>query len=52
MTTAQALNVLNSMTIDEIKDVLDLETDLQTIDLDSDEIFTLALACLLDYDNF
>ena len=51
MTTAQALNVLNSMTIDEIQDALDLETDLHTVDLDSDEIFTLALACLLDSDN-
>lgn len=51
MTTAQALNVLHSMTIDEIKDVLDLEVDIETIDLDADEIFTYALACLLDSDN-
>ena len=50
MTTAQALNVLNSMTVDEIKDVLELEGDYDLTDLVGDEIFQLALACLLDSD--
>ena len=51
MTTAQALNVLHSMTIDEIQDVLELETETDLTELVSDEIFQLALCCLLDSDN-
>ena len=50
MTTAQALNVLKSMTIDEIRDVLELEGDCDLTDLVGDDIFQLALACLLDSD--
>ena len=50
MKTSQALNVLNSMTIDEIKDVLELEGDYDLTDLVGDEIFQLALTCLLDSD--
>ena len=51
MTTAQALNVLHSMTIDEIQDVLELETETDLTELVADEIFQLALCCLLDSDN-
>lgn len=52
MTTANALSILNSMTVDEIKVALDLETDVNLTDLVYDEIYQLALACLLDSDNF
>lgn len=51
MTTAQALNVLNSMTIDEIQDVLSIEIETDLSDLVADEIYQLALCCLLDSDN-
>jgi hypothetical protein len=52
MTTATALNLLNSMTVDEIKVALDLDFDVNLTDLVHDEIYQLALACLLDSDNF
>lgn len=52
MTTANALNLLNSMTVDEIKVALDLDFDVNLTDLVYDEIYQLALACLLDSDNF
>ena len=51
MTTARALSILNSMTSDEIKDALDLETNINIDGLVYDEIYQLALACLLDSDN-
>ena len=51
MTTSQALNLLQSMDLNEIEDALQLQPDCLTTDLVADEIYSLALACLLDSDN-